>query len=116
MTKITIIINDAPYGSERSYNGLRTVRALLKRDSVEVNVFLMADATFCALDNQTTPNGFYNVGRMLTSIVNKGKIGACGTCMDARGLTKLKLINGVHRSSMDELTDWILASDKIITY
>ena len=116
MALITIIINDAPYGSERSYNGLRTAIALLKKENVSVNVFLMADATFCAISTQVTPDGYYNIERMIKRLAKGGKVGACGTCMDARGLKDLTLIEGVHRSSMDELSDWILASDKIITY
>ena len=45
---ITFIINDAPYGSERPYNGLRLALSLTKSNE-EVRVFLMADAVTCAL-------------------------------------------------------------------
>ncbi len=116
MSTITIILHDAPYGDEKSYNGLRTAMTLQKREGVQVNVFLFADATFCALQEQTTPDGYYNIGRMIRSVARKGKIGACGACLDTRGLTNLPLIEGVHRSSMNELTDWILASDKILSF
>ena len=116
MVLITIILNEAPYGSERSYNGLRTAMALLKREDTQVNVFLMADATTCALQGQITPDGYYNIERMITFIARKGKIGACGTCLEARGLSNLKLVEGVQRSSMAELTDWILSSEKVITF
>ncbi|MHA1967150.1 MAG: DsrE/DsrF/TusD sulfur relay family protein [Candidatus Hodarchaeales archaeon] len=116
MNSITIILNDAPYGSERSYNGLRTAMTLQKREGVQVKVFLFADATFCALKDQKTPDGYYNIGRMIRSVAKKGKVGACGACLDARGLENLQLVDGVLRSSMNELTDWILASDKIINF
>lgn len=33
------ILNDAPYGSERSYNGLRLARKLLDDGETEVKVF-----------------------------------------------------------------------------
>ncbi|MFX0052244.1 MAG: DsrE/DsrF/TusD sulfur relay family protein [Candidatus Hermodarchaeota archaeon] len=116
MVLITIILNDAPYGSERIYNGLRTAMALQKRENVQINVFLLADSTFCALKGQLTPDGYYNIGRMITSISRKGSVGACGTCLDARGLSHLEILDGVHRSTMNELTDWILSSDKILTF
>ncbi len=116
MTSITIILHDAPYGSEKSYNGLRTAMTLQKRDGIQVNVFLFADATTCALQNQNTPDGHYNIGRMIRSVARKGKIGACGACLDARGLMNVQLIEGVQRSSMNELTDWILASDKVLSF
>jgi uncharacterized protein involved in oxidation of intracellular sulfur len=116
MVLITIMLNGAPYGSERTYNGLRTAMALQKRENVQINVFLLADSTFCALKDQLTPDGYYNIGRMIKSISKKGSIGACGTCMDARGLSNLELLDGVHRSTMNELSDWILSSEKILTF
>ncbi len=112
---VTIILNDAPYGSERSYNGLRSAIALQKQDA-QVNVFLMADSVYCALKDQTTPEGYYNIGRMIRGVTTRGKIGSCGACMDARGLSNLELMKGVHRSSMAELANWILTSDKVITF
>jgi uncharacterized protein involved in oxidation of intracellular sulfur len=53
---------------------------------------------------------------MFKIITRKGKIGACGTCMKARGLTGQKLAEGVHSSSMEELADWIFASNKVLTF
>lgn len=47
--KVTIILNDPPYGTERSYNGLRLAHSLKKNASdAEITVFLMADAVLCA--------------------------------------------------------------------
>jgi uncharacterized protein involved in oxidation of intracellular sulfur len=68
---ITIILNEAPYGNERSYNGLRL--ALAKAEE-KVKVFLLADAIFCALENQNTPGGYYNISRMLKSLLKRGAI------------------------------------------
>ena len=67
----TIILNDGPYGTERSYNGLRLAMAMAKADS-PVQVFLMADAVACAVKGQKTPNGFYNIERMLKSLLRDG--------------------------------------------
>jgi uncharacterized protein involved in oxidation of intracellular sulfur len=116
MSSITIILHDAPYGSEKSYNGLRTAMTLQKREGIQVNLFLFADATTCALQNQVTPDGYYNIERMIRSVARKGKVGACGVCLDTRGLKNIQLIEGVQRSSMNELTDWILTSDKVISF
>lgn len=72
--KILLIINDAPYGNERSYNALRHAMSLVKRDGVEVKVFLVADGIYCARKGQKTPDGYYNVERMVKSLAKRGKV------------------------------------------
>ena len=116
--KILILINDAPYGTEKAYNALRLAIQLGKdHENVEVRVFLMADAATCALANQNTPNGYYNIERMLKLIISKGaKVKICGSCADARGLKSLQLIEGTKISTMAELTNWVMDSDKVITF
>ena len=70
--KILILINDAPYGTEKAYNGLRLANQLGKdHEAVEVRIFLIADAVSCALACQTTPNGYYKIERMLKLAINK---------------------------------------------
>ncbi len=111
------ILNDAPYGTERSYNGLRLASSLGKREGEQVRIFLIGDAAACAVAGQTTPNGYYNVERMLKSCAKHGvKIGCCGSCLDARGIDAGNLVDGSHRSSMEELTDWAFWADKIVSF
>lgn len=112
-----IILNDPPYGSERVYNGLRLALALRKREHVQLNLFLMADAVLTAKAGQKTPDGFYNLERMLKGLVTRAvPVGTCGTCLDARGLAETDLVPGVHRSTMDELADWTIAADKVFVF
>jgi uncharacterized protein involved in oxidation of intracellular sulfur len=115
--KVLIILNDPPYGTERSYNALRLALALAKVEGTRLRVFLMADAIGCAKRDQKTPDGYYNLERMLRSLAGKeSPIGACGTCMDARGFVEGDLTDGVHRSSMAELAAWTLESDRILVF
>jgi uncharacterized protein involved in oxidation of intracellular sulfur len=112
-----IMLNDSPYGIERSYNGLRLAISLSKQQNSEVKVFLMADAASCGKSGQITPNGYYNLERMLKSLASKGiMIGACGSCMEARGLKPEEMVQGVHKSSMEELTEWTVWADKVIVF
>lgn len=69
-----IVINDAPYGDERPYNALRLALNLVKREGVKVKLFLLADGIFCARKGQKTPEGYYNIERMLKSIVRRGEV------------------------------------------
>ncbi len=111
-----IVLNDPPYGTERSYNGLRLASSLLKAEGNEVDVFLMADAIFCAKAGQKTPEGYYNLERMLKPVIRKGSVLLCGTCMDARALTEDELMEGARRSSMAELTERTTAADKVLVF
>jgi uncharacterized protein involved in oxidation of intracellular sulfur len=116
--KILLILNDAPYGSEKAYNALRMAMTLQREHAeIQVQVFLMADAVTCALPNQTTPQGYYNIERMMKAVVCKGgQIKACGTCAEARGIKGLALIEGVEISNMNQLTLWTVEADKVLVF
>jgi uncharacterized protein involved in oxidation of intracellular sulfur len=115
--KILFILNDPPYGTERSYNGLRLAGSTVtKHEAAEVTVFLMADAVACAKAGQNTPNGYYNLERMLKPILRRGSVLLCGSCMDARGLVEGEIVEGARRSTMEELTALTVAADKVIVF
>ncbi|MFW5876244.1 MAG: DsrE/DsrF/TusD sulfur relay family protein [Myxococcota bacterium] len=117
MSKTLFILNDPPYGTERSYNALRLAGSLAKREGEEVRVFLIGDASSCAKAGQKVPQGYYKIETMLRPIARKGgQIGVCGTCIDARGLAEESLAEGCHRSSMDELTDWTLWAERVLVF
>jgi uncharacterized protein involved in oxidation of intracellular sulfur len=119
MTKILFILNDPPYGTERSYNALRLARNILKKGEgqVELRLFLMGDAAACAKAGQKVPPGYYNAGDMVGMVARSGgEIGVCGTCLDARGITEAELVEGSHRSTMDELTAWTFEADKVLVF
>lgn len=114
-----IIINDAPYGTEKAYNALRMAMALQKQhgDQVKVNIFLLADAVTCGLPNQKTPDGYYNIERMLKTVINHGgEVKSCGGCSEARGIDSLAFIKGVTLSNMQEFAQWTVDSDKVLSF
>ena len=115
--KTLFILNDAPYGSERTYNGLRLAGAISKQDGNTVRVFLIGDAAASAHRNQKVPQGFYNVEVMLGNVARHGgEIGICGTCMDARGLSDGDIADGTHRSTLAELAEWTMWADKVLVF
>ncbi|HEL3813294.1 TPA: DsrE family protein [Stenotrophomonas maltophilia] len=112
-----ILINDAPYGSERMYNALRLAGAVIKTGQKTITVFLMGDAVSAAKAGQKTPDGYYNTERMLKRL---GAAGAdvllCGTCLDARGLVDAELVVGSRRSTLDELAVVTVQSEKVLVF
>jgi uncharacterized protein involved in oxidation of intracellular sulfur len=116
--KSLLIVNDPPYGTERVYNAVRLAHALARKDpQAEVTLFLMADAVLAAKAAQRTPEGFYNIERMLKRVLAaKGRVLLCGTCMDARGIADGELMEGARRSTMDELAAATVEADKVLVF
>ena len=117
MATTLFILNDPPYGTERSYNALRLAGALARREGEQVRVFLMGDAAACAKAGQKVPQGYYNLEVMLRGGTRHGgRVGACGTCMDARGITESELAEGCARSTLEELADWTQQADRVLVF
>jgi uncharacterized protein involved in oxidation of intracellular sulfur len=114
---VLLVLNDPPYGTERSYNGLRLAHALAKREEVSVRVFLLGDAVGCGLAGQRVPDGYYNLGRMVEAIGRRGgQVGCCGTCLEARGITDDRLVRPARRSTLEELADWTGWADRVLVF
>lgn len=115
---ILIIINEAPYGTEKMFTALRLAMSLQNDyPENELKIFLFADSVTAALPNQIIPEGYYNIEKMLRAIIGKGaEVTLCGTCVKARGIKDLNLIEGIEISNMKQLSQWVMDSDKIITF
>jgi uncharacterized protein involved in oxidation of intracellular sulfur len=115
--EMLIILNDAPYGQERTFHGLRMADALLKVEpDLDLTVYLTNDAVLAAKRGQQTPQGYYNIERMLRPILRKGAVLACRTCVDARGLNQEELIDGVRIATLGELAELTLEADKVLVF
>ncbi len=116
--KTLIIINDGPYGTEKAFNALRIANQMNKDfPEIEIVIFLMADGVNCAIPNQNTPNGYYNIERMLKLSTNKGtRLLLYGSCLETRGLKNIELVEKAEISTMAELAKQIIESDKVLTF
>jgi uncharacterized protein involved in oxidation of intracellular sulfur len=116
--QVFVIINGAPYGDERVFNALRLVMALQANPAKpEVTVCLLGDAVSGALPEQMTPQGYYNIERILKGVLTKkGSVLACSSCLQARGLMEVDLIEGVEPTTMPEIADLVVSADKVLTF
>lgn len=114
--KTLFILNDPPYGTERSYNALRLARALSKQPEQEVRMFLMGDAVACAKTGQKVPQGYYNAADMVKMVGSAGEVGLCGSCMDARGIGDEELVSGAGRKTLNDLAAWTADADKVLVF
>ena len=109
------ILNDSPYGSQRTYNALRLARSLATSHT-EVSVFLLGDAVVNGLRRQSPADASYNVQEMLRMLGPKVPIGACRTCLEARGIDDESLVEGVQRRTLDDLRDWTEDAEKVLVF
>ena len=116
MGSTLFILNEAPYGTEHSYNGLRLAGAVARKGE-NVRIFLIGDASACAKAGQKVPDGYYNVELMLKNVIRRdAEVGVCGSCIDSRGIDEDELMEGAHRSTMGELAEWTQRADRVISF
>jgi len=116
--KTLIVLNRNPYdGTDVTWNALRLGEKLLEKGT-ELRIFLMNDSIDIAREGVTTPEGYFNLTEMLQELIRKGtQLKVCGTCLVRCGIHKNKpLINGAPESKMPELAEWILDSDRVISF
>lgn len=115
--RILIILNDSPYSSQRSYNGLRLALNLCKSAENQLKVFLFGDGVVCGLGQPAPLNAFYNVQELLGALAQRNvPIAACKTCLEQRGISDEMLLAGVGRSTLEDLTNWTEDSEKVLTF
>ncbi len=117
--KILIIFNHQPYdGTDVTWNGLRLAGKLVEAGQ-EVRIFLMNDSVDMARDTCKAPEGYdQDLVQMLKELINKGvAVKVCGTCMARCGIHKNQpYFAGAEKSTMPELAQWVIDSDKVITF
>ena len=116
MDRVTIVLQDAPYGNEKVWNALRLAEALLT-EGVSVRIFLYGDSISMVKKGQNPPKGFYNLGEMIKNLIAKGvEFRTCLTCTKARGFTKEDIIDGVEIGKTLDLARWVKEDPKVLVF
>lgn len=118
MQKLLFIFNEPPYGTEKTFNGLRYAVNLLEEHGkeVEIKAFFFSDAVLAGLAGQH-PNDGYNVQQTLEILTGLGaEAKLCTSCTKARGITHLPLVQGVTVGTLDDVSAWTLWADKVINF
>lgn len=117
--KVLIIFNRQPYDmTDVTWNGLRLANTLLK-NGVEVRIFLMNDSVDMARDVCVPPPGYNeDLAQMLKDLIKNGvSVKVCGTCMTRCGIyANHPYFEGAEKSTMQALSEWVIDSDKVITF
>ena len=113
---VTMILNEAAYGKEKAWNALRLAMAMMTK-GVRVNIFLLEDGVTVAKKGQRPPEGYYNLEKMLTQLIQSGsKVKACTTCLQARGMSQDDLVQGAEAGKILDLAEWIRESKSVLSF
>jgi uncharacterized protein involved in oxidation of intracellular sulfur len=113
--KYLFILNDSPYGSQRTYNALRLAHSLATGDT-KVSIFLFGDGVVSGIQRQSPADASYNVQEMLRVLGPRVSMGACRTCLEARGIDDQSLVEGVQRRTLNDLRDWTEEAEKVLVF
>jgi uncharacterized protein involved in oxidation of intracellular sulfur len=113
-----IIFNRQPYDStDVTWNGLRLAGKLFEAGE-KVRIFLMNDSVDMARDVCKPPDGYdQDLSGLLKELIGWGmEVKVCGTCMARCGIYRnVPYFDGAKKATMDELADWVITSDRVIT-
>lgn len=78
----------------------------------------MNDAVDMARDVCRPPEGYdQDLSQMLKTLITRGvPVKVCGTCMARCGIYKNHHFDGAEKSTMPALAEWVIDSDKVITF
>lgn len=117
--KVLIIFNHEPYdNTDVTWNGLRLAGKLVEARQ-EVRIFLMNDAVDMARDACKPPENYdQDLSKMLKDLIAQGvPVKVCGTCMARCGIHKNQpYFAGAQKATMPDLAEWVIESDKAITF
>ncbi len=116
---ILIIFNREPYdNTDVTWNGLRLAGQLAETKQ-DVRIFLMNDSVDMARDVCVPSAGYdQDLSHMLKELIGKGvPVKVCGTCMARCGIYKNHpYFEGAESSTMQELAEWVVDSQKVLTF
>jgi len=122
MATITVVVGDPPYGKQRVYTALRFSLVAL-HEGHQANLFILEDAVFAAKRGQRPPEmpvgdaGMPNCEELLRASIQEGlKVKACRACSAERGLSQEEMVEDVEMATMADLVDWVVNSDKTVTF
>jgi len=116
--KTLMIFNHAPYdGTDLTWNALR-LAGKLREDGASVRIFLMNDAVDLARDGVPMPEGSSDLVQMTKDLIASGvPVKVCGTCQMRCGINRGQpYYEGAQKSTMGELSQWVLDSDRVLTF
>ncbi|MBI3580542.1 MAG: DsrE family protein [Nitrospinae bacterium] len=114
---LLVIIGSAPYGgSDAAWNALRLADTALKKGD-SVRIFLINAGVDAGRKELRPPENYFDLAEMLRNAVADGaEVKYCKTCIDRCGIGTGDMLDKINTGSMAILHDWIMSSDRTVTF
>ncbi len=114
---LLVIISSAPYGgTDAAWNAIR-LAATARGNGGQTRIFLINAGVDAARNGLEPPKGYFNLAAMLAEEAAGGaEIRYCKTCIDRCGIGTGEMIDAARAGSMQILHDWVMDSDKVVTF
>lgn len=113
---VLIILSDAPYDGDATWNALRLAGTLAERGS-PVRIFVMNDAIDVVRAGSTPLGAEFDLQAMLRDLLKKGaRLKICTTCVNRCGIGHGEVIPEAVMASMADLAEWVVESDRAVVF
>lgn len=112
-----IIISSDPYkGSDAAWNALRLAKTAREND-LKVKIFLINEGVDTGRKGIRPPENSFDLAEMLKEVAGEGTdVKYCKTCIDRCGIGEGEMIEEMNPGSISILNEWIMTSDKVVTF
>jgi uncharacterized protein involved in oxidation of intracellular sulfur len=115
-TSVLLILSHAPFDGDVTWNALRLAATLAERKA-SVRIFVMNDAIDLVRDGGM-PEGYeFDLQAMLRGLLPRGgRVKVCTTCVNRCGIGHGEVIPEVTLSTMADLAEWVVDSDRVVVF
>lgn len=114
--QVLIILSDAPYDGDVTWNALRLAGSLLERGT-PVRIFVMNDAIDLVRQGSTPEGAEFDLQAMLRGLLPKGaRLKICTTCINRCGIGRGDLMPEAIMATMADLAAWVVENDRVLVF
>jgi len=113
---VLIILSDAPFEGDATWNALRLASTLLDQGA-GVRIFVMNDAIDLVRAGSSPAGAEFDLQAMLVALLPRGaRLKICTTCVNRCGIGQGEIIPQAVMATMGDLAAWVTGSDRAVVF
>lgn len=115
-TSVLLILSHGPFDGDVTWNALRLAATLTERKA-SVRIFVMNDAIDLVREGAMPEGSEFDLQAMLRELLPHGsRVKVCTTCVNRCGIGHGEVIPEVTLSTMGDLAEWVVDSDRVVAF